>query len=127
MELPEKGEQVPLPRIKEICDHYGLHDLWDRIEEDPPSKPFESDGCSMWFDSWQGVSLYPACFLHDLKYWAGYPGQDVERLIADTELMVDVARLLDSTMMAETMFHGVRIGGQEIFKRSFSWGYGHSE
>ena len=80
----------------------------------------------MWFDTWEGISLYPACFLHDLKYWAGYPGEDVERLIADAELMMDVARLLDSTEMAETMFHGVRIGGHEIFKRSFSWGFGRA-
>ena len=61
-----------------------------------------------------------------LKYWAGYPGEDVERLVADAELMMDVARLLGSTEMAETMFHGVRIGGDEIFKRSFSWGFGRA-
>ena len=54
--------------------------------------------------------------MHDLKYWAGYPGEDVGRLIADAELMIDVARLLDATEMAETMFHGVRVGGHAIFK-----------
>jgi len=99
-------------------------ELWAKIEKDPPKKPFKSDGCSMWFDTWKDISLYPACFLHDLKYWAGYPGEDVERLIADADLMIHVARLLGSTEMAETMFHGVRIGGHEIFKRSFSWGFG---
>jgi hypothetical protein len=124
MKLPVKGEEVPLSKIKEICVHYGLTELWEKIEKDPPPKPFSSDGCSMWFDTWQGVSLYPACFLHDLKYWAGYPGEDVERLVADAELMIRVARLLHSTEMAETMFHGVRVGGHEIFKRSFSWGFG---
>ena len=72
------------------------------------------------------MSLYPACFLHDLKYWAGYLGEDVERLIADAELMIDVARRLNSTAMAETMFHGVRVGGHEIFKRSLSWGFGRA-
>jgi hypothetical protein len=101
-------------------------ELWAKIEKDPPKKPFKSDGCSMWFDTWKGISLYPACFLHDLKYWAGYPGEDVERLVADAELMMDVARLLGSTEMAETMFHGVRIGGHEIFKRSFSWSFGRT-
>jgi hypothetical protein len=70
------------------------------------------------------VSLYPAGFLHDLKYWAGYPGEDVERLVADAELMTDVARLLKSTTMAETMFHGVRVGGTETLQASFSWGFG---
>ena len=126
MKLPEKNKEVSLAEIKEICEAYGLNELWIKIEKDPPTKPFKSDGCSMWFDTWNDISMYPACFLHDLKYWAGYPGEDVERLIADAELMMDVARLLDSTEMAETMFHGVRIGGHEIFKRSFSWGFGRA-
>lgn len=124
MDLPKKGEEVSLQKIKEICESFGLHDLWKKIEKDPPPKPFKSDGCSMWFDSYQGVSLYPACFLHDLKYWAGYPGENVARLIADAELMIHVARLMDDTQMAEIMFHGVRLGGHELFKQPFSWGFG---
>ncbi len=122
--LPALGEEVPLPRIKEICESYGLHDLWRKIERDPPIHPFKSDGCTGWFDDWRGVSLYPAGFLHDLKYWAGYQGEEVERLVADAELMIDVARLLGSTPMAETMFHGVRLGGSEKLNASFSWGFG---
>jgi hypothetical protein len=125
-ELPPINTEVPLSRIKEICAHYGLHDLWRKIEKDPPAKPFKSDGCTGWFDDWNGVSLYPAGFLHDLKYWAGYPGEDVERLVADAELMSDVARLLKSTTMAETMFHGVRVGGNEKLNASFSWGFGRT-
>lgn len=124
IQLPALGEEVPLARIHEICEAYGLHDLWLKIERDPPPRPFKSDGCTGWFDDWQGVSLYPAGFLHDLKYWAGYPGEDVERLVADAELMIDVARLLQSTVMAETMFHGVRVGGAEMLKTPFSWGFG---
>ena len=124
MALPVLGEEVPLTRIKEICAYYGLNELWRKIERDPPVRPFKSDGCTGWFDDWRGVSLYPAGFLHDLKYWAGYPGEDVERLVADAELMIDVARLLGSTAMAETMFHGVRVGGSEKLNASFSWGFG---
>jgi hypothetical protein len=124
MELPALGEEVPLSRIKEICAFYGLNDLWRKIERDPPPRPFKSDGCTGWFDDWKGVSLYPAGFLHDLKYWAGYPGEEVERLVADAELMIDVARLLGSTEMAETMFHGVRLGGIEKLNTPFSWGFG---
>lgn len=122
--LPGIGEEVPLPRIKTICEHYGLHALWAKIERDPPVRPFKSDGVTGWFDEWRGKSLYPAGFLHDLKYWAGYPGEDVERLIADAELMIDVARILGSTEMAETMFRGVRLGGTEKFNAPFSWGFG---
>jgi hypothetical protein len=44
MDLPNKGEVVPLSRIKEICEHYNLHKLWAKIEQDPPQKPFKSDG-----------------------------------------------------------------------------------
>jgi hypothetical protein len=122
--LPALGEEVPLERIREICTHYGLHALWQKIESDPPALPFKSDGCTGWFDDWKGVSLYPAGFLHDLKYWAGRPGEDVERLVADAELMIDVARLLGSTTMAETMFHGVRLGGSDRLNTPFAWGFG---
>ena len=126
-QLPAIGEEVSLARIHQICDHYGLPDLWLKIKNDPPKIPFKSDGVTGWFDAWKGVSLYPAGFLHDLKYWAGYSGEDVERLVADAEFMIDVARLLNSTQMAETMFHGVRLGGTEHFKASFSWGFGRTK
>ena len=122
--LPEMGETVPLSRIKEICAHYGLPALWKKIEADPPHRPFKSDGCTGWVNEWKGISIYSAGFLHDLKYWAGYPEEDVERLIADAELMIDVARLLKATSMAETMFHGVRVGGHEHLRANFSWGFG---
>lgn len=124
MNIPEKGKEIPLDEIEKICELFGLEALWKKIQKDPPQRPFKSDGCSMWFDSWKGKSLYTACFLHDLKYWSGYPGEDVERLIADAELMIDVARITGETGIAETMFHGVRVGGHEVFKRSFSWGFG---
>lgn len=122
--LPAMGEEVPLPRIREICTHYGLAALWAKIEADPPPRPFKSDGCTGWVDQWKGVSIYSAGFKHDLKYWAGYPDEHVERLVADAELMIDVARLLGGTVMAETMFHGVRVGGVEHLKTAFSWGFG---
>ncbi|WP_051554171.1 hypothetical protein [Desulfobulbus elongatus] len=124
MELPERGEVVSLTRIEAICTHFGLDALWAKIAADPPGRPFASDGCSLWFDQWRGYDLYPSCFRHDLKYWAGYPGEEVERLIADAELMIEVARLLGSTRMAETMFAGVRLGGGEWTRASFAWGFG---
>lgn len=122
--LPAKGERVSLAEIKTICEHFELMQLWAKIEADPPGKPFASDGCTSWVDQVEGRSIYPACFLHDLKYWAGYPGEKVERLAADAELMIDVARILESTAMAETMYAGVRVGGTEHLKANFSWGFG---
>jgi|GEM_PF-590283 hypothetical protein len=122
--LPKRGEIVSLEHIKEICAHFGLSALWAKITRDPPDLPFKSDGCSLWFNKWRGYDLYPACFRHDLKYWAGYPGEEIERLAADSELMIEVARIMGSTKMAETMFTGVRLGGSEWTKASFAWGFG---
>lgn len=122
--LPEKGSVVSLNEIKAICAHFGLESLWTKIKADPPVRPFVSDGCTSWVDKTQGRSIYPACFLHDLKYWAGYPGEKVERLVADAELLIDVARILENTAMAETMYAGVRVGGTEHLGAKFSWGFG---
>ncbi len=124
MKLPAINEEVSLAKIKKICEHYGLKKLWKKIESDPPALKFSCDGCTMWPDKTDGKDIYPACFLHDLKYWAGYAGEDVERLAADAELMIDVARIRQSTKMAETMFHGVRVGGGSSLKMAFSWGFG---
>lgn len=124
MKLPAINEEVPLEKIKQICEFYNLPDLWKKIKKDPPALAFSSDGCTLWPDSTGGKNIYLACFLHDLKYWAGYPNEDVERLIADAELMMDVARIRQSTKMAEIMFHGVRLGGTDKLKQAFSWGFG---
>lgn len=126
MQLPGKGVVVPLPQIEAICLHFGLTALWNKIANDPPIHPFSSDGCSLWFDKWKGFDLYPACFKHDLKYWAGYPGEEVERLIADAEMMIEVARIMGSIHMAETMYAGVRLGGGAWVRASFSWGFGRA-
>lgn len=124
MELPKKGEVVPLLRIEEICRFYGLHELWEKIRADPPLKPFASDGCTLFTDSWNGIDIYPACFRHDLKYWAGRDGEALERLRADCTLMLEIAELTGDLRLAETMFFVVRLGGHESLKQSFSWGFG---
>jgi len=80
----------------------------------------------MWFDSWQGIDFYPVCFFHDLKYRCGYPGEDAKRLIADAELMIDIAGT-GAPKMAGVMFAVVRVGGYEALKKSFSWGSGRQK
>jgi hypothetical protein len=127
--VPSKGTAVSLQEILRLCDARRLDRLRQRIEADPPPKPFASDGCSVFFDSIAGVSIYPACFFHDLKYWAGYPNltrqEQVERFIADAELMIDVAGLGVDPFIAETIFRGVRLGGGPI-QLPFSWGFGRT-
>ena len=126
-DLPPKGSVVPLARILELCEARGLNRTLKRITDAPPPKPFKSDGCSLFFDQIAGISIYPACFFHDIKYWSGFPevndAERLERFLADAELMVDVAMLGVDVLVAETMFRGVRIGGGP-FKLPFSWGFG---
>ena len=127
--VPAKGTVVTLPEIERLCMARGLPHLWRRIQADPPPKPFASDGCSLFFDKIADVSIYPACFFHDLKYWSGYPNlsreEQLERFIADAELMTDVASLGVDFFIAETIFRGVRSGGGPV-KLPFSWGFGRT-
>jgi len=124
MQLPPKHQDVPLEQIKEICDHYELYELWELIEADPPERPFRSDGCSLFPDKWvKGQDLYEGCFIHDLHYWCGLPGDDMGRLRADVWLLLWVAEHV-SVRLAETMFNGVRLGGTEKLPTPFRWGFG---
>ena len=130
--VPPKGEIVPIDDIRTLCQAKGLPDLWSRIEADRPVNPFKSDGCTAFFDQIAGINIYPACFFHDLKYWAGYPEVTPEeyrlRFIADGELMTDVVLLGADPFIGVTMFHGVRAGGGPLLKLPFSWGFGrHTE
>ncbi len=124
MKLPERHKTVSLKEIEAICEEHGLKSLWNRIEAKPPNKPFSSDGCTLWFDTWDGIDMYPACFIHDLKYWVG--GTDTDRLIADLELALDIAKL-DEPEMAQVMLTGVRMGGGKAWRKIYSWGFGHDD
>ena len=130
MQLPKKGEVVSLKKVKELCIYFNLFDLWDKIENDPPIKPFKSDGCSGgWPDVWKNtkgkkVSLYEACLKHDLSYWAGYIDEGMERFMADVRLMIDVALKTERPELALIMFLGVRVGGIDWIPTKFKWSFG---
>lgn len=134
IKLPPKGQIVSLQEIEKICFDYHLYDLWEKITNDPPRKPFKSDGCSWWPDEWKSktgeiISIYPQCFKHDLVYWAGYPEKNnvkeqIERFVADAELVIGVVKVTGRTKLGETMFAGVRAGGHERWHMPFSWGFG---
>ena len=107
-----------------ICTAYGLHELRALIEADPPELTFSSDGCSGWPDTWLGGrDLYEGCFIHDIFYWSGQPGDDLGRLKADAWLMLWVAENV-SVRLGTTMFAGVRAGGSERLPTSWRWGFG---
>ena len=129
MKLPKKGKIVPFSKIKELCIYFELYKLLDKIVENPPPKPFKSDGCSCWPDKWKDnkgktVSIYRECLKHDLQYWAGYKGEDMARFIADATLMIDVAKKTKRPGLATTMFLGVRPGGASWIPSPFKWGFG---
>lgn len=125
--LPLKGQIVSMEKIQVICAEYNFYSLWASIKRDPPSLPFKSDGCSGgWPDTWNCFNLYPSCFKHDLKYWAGYPEDDAARLIADSELMIDIVRGTNDISLATVMFAGVRAGGGAFWKKPYSFGFGRS-
>ena len=121
MQLPKKGEIIPLEKVKEICLFFHRKELWARIEADPPTKPAVSDGCSMFPDIIAAVNIYYLCLLHDLEYWCG--GSDIDRLVADAKLMIGVARE-GIPEIAEMMFAGVRAGGTDKIKTPWRWGFG---
>lgn len=129
--LPKRGKTVSLKEIKMVCVHFNLLDLWNKIKNDPPQKSLKSDGCSCWPDYWKNrsgekISLYQACFIHDLHYWAGYPGENIARFLADVQLMINVVLETEKIYLGVIMFLGVVIGGTSRFKTPFCWGFGRN-
>lgn len=133
-ELPAIGQEMSLEEIKLICIEYGWRDLWNKIRIDVPREPFKSDGCSWWPDEWKvasgkRISIYPRCFKHDLWYWCGHSeknniDEQIARFKADSELVVGVVEDTKRIDLGDMMWPGVRIGGHERWRMSFSWGYG---
>lgn len=121
--LPGKKVVVSNAKLLVLARAHGKDDIVEMLMKNPPKKSFSSDGCSCWMDEWLGADMYPACFWHDVRYWGGIPGDELSRLKADAALLVDVAEIA-GVRMAETMYAGVRLGGTEHVKASFSWGFG---
>jgi len=90
------------------CEHAEHVDLAD----------FKSDGCSLFPDG----DYYSCCYLHDVAYWPG--GTAEEREHADKALRACVLEITGDPALAETMFHGVRVGGGPELPTSYRWGYG---
>jgi len=110
--LPPSGKPVSIDELKDICANYKLFNELQILTNDPPKTLFICNGCTKWPDEVDGISIYPACFFHDLRYYLGYKGDSVSRLRADIELMQDVLNLTHNVIMAELMFTGVRrLGG----------------
>ena len=123
-DLPAPGAKASLEDIRRICAARGWDDLWQRIERNPPARPFVNGSCADWSKEWKGPSLQAACFRHSLEYWAGRDGDEVGRLQADTALMLEVARVLNSAAAGVAVFNRVREQGAPQSDNEFAWGYG---
>lgn len=125
MTIPAINTVVTNTELLDLCEEYGLAKQAEIIKKDPPKKPFKSDGASCFPDRINGVDIYPAAFLHDIKYWCGYPQDRKGRLQADLELAADVMELCGgSAELAETMLAGVRAGGAAWMPTPWRWGFG---
>lgn len=86
--------------------------------------PFSSDGCSLFPDSTLNgrISWCECCQSHDLTYWQG--GSMDERRQADLNLRACVLARSADSLLAETIYLGVRAGGAPAFPTWYRWGYG---
>lgn len=123
---PKIHEPWTLEEVVDFCKAKGQLELADYVLGEPPDIPFKTDGCSLWFDCWFGLDLYPHCLVHDIWYWAGRLGDRATRKMADEQLAKAVSgrrRPIGGLLM----WIGVRIGGGSWLRnRSFSWGFGRS-
>ena len=133
MKLPEKGEIITTERALELCRHFNLDTLVARIEADPEAfTHWKFDGCSCLPDAslgrftgckWQDIT-FGCCLPHDLCYAYGEPGNHAERKRVDAKFYSDLVIKAGMKKWMASAFHaGVRIGGAESFRRSFSWGF----
>ena len=119
----------------ELCRYFGLDYIVERIESGPESyKNWKFDGCSGLPDevmglftgcNWEEIT-YKCCLPHDLCYGYGLRGNKTERKRVDLKFYSDlVTKAGMSEWCASSFLASVRIGGEEIFGLSFSWGFAH--
>ncbi len=133
MKLPEIAEVISTETALELCRHFGLDYLVERIESEPSRyKDWAFDGCSGLPDelmglftgcNWQDIT-YQCCLPHDLCYAYGDPGNRMERKWVDEKFHNDlVSKAGMSRWAAAAFLSAVRVGGAEIFGLPFSWGF----
>jgi hypothetical protein len=93
---------------------------------DSTLRDFTSDGCSLFVDGTfrDAEKWCDCCFQHDIAYWRG--GSEEERKKADETLRDCVLDHTGDKALAQTMYLGVRAGGQPGFPTWYRWGYGWS-
>jgi hypothetical protein len=129
MKLPEIDEKITTDRAIELCEHFGYIYLVERIKANQDRfKDWVFDGASMIPDkifsqTFHIPNLIEIALKHDLKYAYGERGNKAEKLRADLEFALDLLNDGASSAITRLMFAAVDVGGNELFKTSYSWGY----
>jgi hypothetical protein len=137
MKLPEIGDIVTTQWAKELCRHFGLDYLVDRIDTHPERyKEWKFDGCSGLPDElmgfftgcdWRDIT-YLCCLPHDLGYAYGTPGDHNEKQMVDDKFFGDLKEKAGMKEWIAAVFRkAVEIGGAEMLGLSFSWAFANKQ
>jgi len=131
--LPEIGETITTKRALELCKHFELDHLIERINSNPSGyKELVFDGVSVLDDKCAAAILHVdqktltlKCALpHDLRYGYGESGNTKERKDADLILKSDLLnKAKTSNFWASIFYLSVRIGGAEFLGLSYTWAF----
>ena len=133
MELPDIGDTVTTAQALDLCRHFGLEYLAERIIGHPEEyREWKFDGCSGLPDevmgfftgcNWKDIT-FKCCLPHDLCYGYGEPGNREERKRVDLEFYDNLVQKAGmKEWCASAFLAAVRVGGSEIFGLSFSWAF----
>jgi len=133
MFIPKIGDTMTTGKAYELCEHFKLYYLTDRIESNIDKyKSWKFDGCSGLPDKilgfftgcdWKDIT-YRCCLPHDLCYGYGELGSKAERKKVDKQFYQNlVTKAYMKKWCAFIFLIFVRIGGAEMLGLSFSWGF----
>jgi len=131
------GDHVTVKDGIKLCREFKLDYIADELEAHPDNfTEWVFDGCSMVIDQliddltnvedWEDVTM-KCCLPHDLRYAYGKFGDVDGRKEADEIFEDDLIKYAKMDPFYAWIFKSaVRLGGHEIFKTNFSWGYARS-
>ena len=135
MNLPEIGDKISTERGLQLCAHFNLDYLIERIESNREDyNPWVFDGVSGLPESLaamigrvdQSTLTYQCALPHDLGYAYGEPGNEMEKEQVDLKFKSDLLNKARMDKLTAELFHtAVRIGGREEFGLPFTWAFAH--
>ncbi len=137
MKLPELNDNIDTKQALELCRHFKLDYLVERIENNPDRfKEWRFDGCSGLPDELMGLFsgcdwkdiTFKCCLPHDLSYGYGEPGKDIERERVDLKFYSNlITKAGMKEWLASAFLAAVRFAGEEELGISFSWGFANKK